>query len=100
MLADGWGIAARAMNRQTKPTRGKHRAGAHANGCRHGFHQFGKPASVGGGILRSVCDLCGDVSLDLRPAEEPRKASLFINVVDTRQAVHRRARSSRRGERV
>ena len=82
------------MNRQTRPIRGKHRAHTQANGCRGGHHRFGQPASVGGGILRRVCELCGDVSLDLRPAEEPRKASLFVGVVDTRQAVHRKARSS------
>lgn len=66
------------MDRQRK-RRGKHRAPGRSNGCRDGQHDFGSTTSVGGGLVRSVCTVCGDVSIDLRVADEPTTPGLFID---------------------
>lgn len=48
----------------TKPQ--KHRK----SDCRKGFHGYGEPQNVGGGILRRVCGTCAAVTIDLTQAGE------------------------------
>ena len=38
--------------------------------CRRGRHFYGEGQHVGGGIVRRVCDECGEVSIDLTQVEE------------------------------
>lgn len=45
--------------------------------CDNGFHQYADPTPIGGGILRSACAACGNVSLDLREANVPIDQRLF-----------------------
>jgi hypothetical protein len=33
--------------------------------CRRGHHHYGESQNVGAGILRRVCDTCGEVTIDL-----------------------------------
>jgi hypothetical protein len=72
------------MGRQTK-LRGKHRATSRSARCRDGNHVFGDPASIGGGLVRSVCTVCGEISIDLRIADEPKTPGLFIDTSHTRR---------------
>lgn len=37
--------------------------------CRKGHHRYGVARSIGAGILRRVCESCGEVSIDLTGAE-------------------------------
>jgi hypothetical protein len=70
--------------------RGRHRAAAKR--CKDGDHDFATPASVGGGIVRSVCTVCGEVSIDIRTAEEPKApGGLFIDLTIGRHLGRRRA---------
>jgi hypothetical protein len=46
---------------------------------------FGDPASIGGGLVRSVCTVCGEISIDLRIADEPKTPGLFIDTSHTRR---------------
>lgn len=43
--------------------------------CRKGEHRYGGAQGVGGGITRRVCLACGEVTIDLRGAEEPEPAA-------------------------
>lgn len=45
--------------------------------CRDGIHRYGSGSDVGGGILRRLCGVCGAVSIDLTPSDEPLVGSLF-----------------------
>ena len=45
--------------------------------CRAGHHHWAQPTPVGGGITRQACSACGEVSLDLREANEPINTQLF-----------------------
>jgi hypothetical protein len=38
--------------------------------CRKGHHRYGEAQSIGAGILRRVCESCGEVSIDLTGVEE------------------------------
>ncbi len=38
--------------------------------CRKGRHLYGESKKVGGGILRRVCEACGEVTIDLTVADE------------------------------
>jgi Zn finger protein HypA/HybF involved in hydrogenase expression len=38
--------------------------------CRKGRHIHGESQNIGAGILRRVCEVCGDVSIDLTKADE------------------------------
>lgn len=46
-------------------TAGKHKRSE----CRKGHHVYGESQHVGGGILRQVCDTCGEVTIDLTGTE-------------------------------
>lgn len=72
--------------------RGKHRTGNKR--CKNGAHTFAEPVSVGGGLVRSVCTECGEVTIDLRTAEEPTTPGLFVDVNDGRHLGKRRADTS------
>lgn len=37
--------------------------------CRKGRHRYGESKNIGGGIARQVCELCGEVTIDLTDAE-------------------------------
>jgi hypothetical protein len=37
--------------------------------CKKGNHRYGEGQSIGGGILRQICVVCGAVSIDLTGAE-------------------------------
>jgi hypothetical protein len=73
--------------------RGKHRSGGRR--CKNGEHSFAEPTSIGGGLVRSVCADCGEVTIDLRSAEEPTNPGLFTDVNDGRHLGRRRADTSR-----
>jgi len=73
---------------------GRHRAATKS--CRNGEHDFATPASVGGGIVRSVCTVCGEVRIDIRTAEEPKApGGLFVDLNVGRHLGRRRADTSR-----
>jgi hypothetical protein len=72
--------------------RGRHRA--RARHCKDGEHDFAEPVSVGSGLLRSVCETCGEVSIDLRAVEEPTERRLFVDINDGRHLGRRRADTS------
>jgi hypothetical protein len=38
--------------------------------CRKGRHYYGEAQNIGAGILRRVCETCGEVTIDLTGAEE------------------------------
>ena len=38
--------------------------------CKRGRHHYGIPQNIGAGILRRVCDTCGEVTIDLTGVEE------------------------------
>lgn len=38
--------------------------------CRKGRHYYGEPQKIGAGILRRVCEACGEVTIDLTNADE------------------------------
>lgn len=38
--------------------------------CRKGRHFYSEPQRIGGGILRQVCEDCGEVTIDLTGADE------------------------------
>ena len=44
----------------------KHRRSA----CRKGRHFFGASQHIGAGITRQVCEICGEVTIDLTKADE------------------------------
>ncbi len=74
--------------------RGRHRADTKR--CRNGEHDFATPVSVGGGIVRSVCTVCGEVTIDIRATEEPKvPGGLFIDVNVGRHLGRRRADTPR-----
>jgi hypothetical protein len=37
--------------------------------CKKGHHRYGEGQSIGGGILRQICVICGAVSIDLTGVE-------------------------------
>lgn len=37
--------------------------------CRKGRHLYGESQNIGAGILRRVCDICGEVTIDLTKAD-------------------------------
>lgn len=37
--------------------------------CRKGRHDYGESQSIGAGIQRRVCSICGEVTIDLTGAE-------------------------------
>lgn len=39
--------------------------------CREGIHRYGASMSIGGGMSRQICGVCGAVSIDVRFAEDP-----------------------------
>ena len=41
--------------------------------CRKGRHQYGESQNIGAGIVRRVCEVCADVTIDLTNAEELTK---------------------------
>ncbi|MGH3650051.1 MAG: hypothetical protein ACRDU9_05020 [Acidimicrobiia bacterium] len=38
--------------------------------CRKGRHFFGESQNIGAGILRRVCETCGEVTIDLTGVDE------------------------------
>ena len=38
--------------------------------CRKGRHHYGESQRIGAGILRRVCDSCGEVTIDLTGVDE------------------------------
>ncbi|HET8740036.1 MAG TPA: hypothetical protein VFO17_09920 [Acidimicrobiia bacterium] len=38
--------------------------------CRKGRHDYGDGQNIGAGIVRQVCQTCGEVTIDLTGAEE------------------------------
>jgi hypothetical protein len=45
--------------------------------CRRGRHLYGRSQAIGAGIKRHVCDVCGDVTIDLTNAVAP-KSPVFV----------------------
>jgi hypothetical protein len=43
------------------------------NACRKGRHHYGESRNIGAGIQRRVCDICGEVTIDLTGVEEVTK---------------------------
>ena len=47
------------------------RAAKHSkSACKKGRHIYGESQNIGAGILRRVCEACGEVTIDLTGAEE------------------------------
>lgn len=38
--------------------------------CRKGRHYYGEAQNIGAGIVRRVCETCGEVTIDLTGADE------------------------------
>ena len=38
--------------------------------CRKGRHLYGRAQNIGAGIVRQVCETCGEVTIDLTGANE------------------------------
>jgi len=67
--------------------RPKHRLSA----CKKGRHAYGDAQYIGAGIIRRVCDTCGDVTIDLTAAHEPAASG-----ADARRSIRSEARRTLR----